>query len=312
MDTHYGELRELRSQVVPDFPPLLAIGQRILTEISLEGSRNPDPQISERAAMLNSEIAAWSEWGQSFTSAHDILASESKFRVFLWSICTIRDWRASGYLELDGVRYERDVLIAAERLVHDLNAFLFHYEAGNYPARQTLGLLHRSLAGVSKSTEVLVWERSLVARWGRRVLRIGLAAQGYNDVTPIHMISDLFWTVRDGTSYLIHPRRKTLLLGTAVFQTSIPDTPKILPRLRLWLRTVYWATVGRFSPTPRFSIFSFGGWRLHLHRKDENRLAGLFQFAGDSGVTAFDFSWGLTSLIVDQQRKIGEMRNQVG
>lgn len=302
MDAHYGELRELRGLVVPTFPPLLAAGQEALLEASHEGQYAVNDNTAMHSARIASLVRDWKKWGVSFTSAYDILSSEAKFRCLLWSVILIRNWRADGSLWLNGREYKLEILSRAEHLVHDLNAFLFHYEAGNYPAKQTLGLLHRSFASVAKAMEPIVWERSTEARWGRRVLRIGIAAQGYNDVTPIHAVSDLKWNLEDGSSQLIHPRRKDLVFGKNIYRRDIPGSPKYLGDQRLWIRSLYWACVGKVSPTPRLSVWSYGGWRMHRHRRNENRLAGLIDFAIIRGITPLDFSWEISTLINQQIR----------
>jgi hypothetical protein len=299
MTTHYVELRAARDAAVPHFPPLVAVGQRELQRVLSSGDCNSDHVA--RQTELASALKRWMRHDIAFTAAHEVIDSEVKFRVFLWTIETIRQWRQTTVLILDGQQCSVDVLNAATDLAHDLNAFLFHYENGNYPARQTLGLLHRSLAVVAKATEPVVWERSLDARWGRRVLRIGLASQHFNDVTPIHSISDLTWKPNEGTRRLIHPRARRSVLGVSAVVLDSPLSPRLLPGLRLRVRSAYWYLVGVVSPAPKLWFAAYGGLRLRRHRRRENPLAGLLKLACDRKRGALDLSWSLHSLKQEQR-----------
>lgn len=307
MTDHYVELREARDAAVPNFPPLLSLGQIEMERMIAESASDRD-----HTRQLASELSTWRKNDIAFTAAHEILSSEVKFRAILWSISTIREWRRTGELLLGSRRLPVSVLRDAETLAHDVNAFLFHYETGNYPARQTLVLLHRSLAVVSKVTEPVVWERSLNARWGRRVLRIGLAAQHFNDVTPIHSSSDLTWSPGNAQIRMIHPRVRRSVLGMSFVVPDSPLTPRLLPGPRLRLRGYYWYVVGLLSPAPKLSFVSYGGSRLRQHRRRENELAGLLKLAIDSARDALDVSWSFDELKKEQRDQAQERRAEYG
>jgi hypothetical protein len=156
---------------------------------------------------------------------------------------------------------------------------------------------------VAKCAEPVVWERSMQARYGRRVLRIGIASQHFNDVTRIHATSDLTWASTAGT-VLVHPRAMVMVLGTRPFINLLPTSPKHLARLRLSARNIYWYTVGLASPIPKLWLLSYGGSRLRRHRKYENRLAGLFLYTLNSSPcgASLDFSWNLAEVKANQER----------
>ena len=316
MTSHYAELRAVRDAAVPSFPPLLGFAQNRLLGAARAAQQTPETR--DRGAEVEAELRNWMRYDFAFTTAREMLDSEAKFRAMLWCVETIKRWRAEEVLELDSIRHPGTVLRAAEDLAHDLNAFLFHYETGSYPARQTLGLLHRSLAVVSKATEPVVWERSLDARWGRRVLRIGIASQHFNDVTPIHCISDLTWQTGEGQRRLIHPRLKRTVLGASVLVTSSPVRPRFLPGLRIRLRAAAWYLVGLVGPSPRIWFLSYGGRRLYRHRRSENQLAGLLKMASAAvnrtpeKMAALDFSWSLRALKQVQERTVCQERNEQG
>ncbi|HEY5193623.1 MAG TPA: hypothetical protein VIJ39_07095 [Solirubrobacteraceae bacterium] len=319
MTTHYVELRPARDAAVPHFPPLLRAAQQRVLAATEQPQCNTEA--GYRAHEVRAQIESWMRFDFAFTTAREIIDCEAKFRAMLWTVETIRQWRTDGILELNGVRYPQAVLTAAHDLAHDLNAFLFHYETGSYPARQTLGLLHRSLAVVSKATEPVVWEASLDARWGRRVLRIGIACQHFNDVTPIHCISDMTWKTVEGTRRLVHPRLKRTVSGASVLEGNSPIRPRLLPGPRIRIRAFMWYLVGLVSPNPRIWFLSYGGRRLHLHRRSENQVAGLMKLAitpderqaqtaserDTELMVSLDFTWSLTDL-KERQRQI--LRNQ--
>ena len=52
----------------------------------------------------------------------------------LWTLESIERWRQDGVLAIEEQVFPLEILRAAEELVHDLNAFLFHYWNGNYPS----------------------------------------------------------------------------------------------------------------------------------------------------------------------------------
>jgi hypothetical protein len=310
MADHYADLHAARSAAVPRFPALLAIGRdSVLEAAEAAGGRH--------AEAVAREAERWSRFDISFTSAREVLQSEAKFRALLHAIELIGRWRAEKELVLDGKRLPVEILKAAETLAHDANVFLFHYENGNYPARQTLGLLHRSLAVVSKVTEPVVWEKSVHAdaRWGRRALRIGLAAQHFNDVTQLHCTSDLTWN-GDGLSHLIHPRLRQETAGASVL-TDSPIRPRLLPALRIRIRFWYWFAVGILSPVPKVSFLSYGGRRLRDHRRYENRVADLLGIALANGSVpdrqvSLDFDWNLGTLKMQQRNRAQAQRRRIG
>jgi hypothetical protein len=320
MTTHYSDLRAARDRVVPRFPPLLAIAQDCILESAAEALGLAEAEDANRDHLIRliADMHGWTRFGLSFTAAGEVVASEAKFRSVLWAVESIKQWRIDSVFSVRGREYSAEVLEDAEGLAHDLNAFLFHYETGSYPARQTLGLLHRSLAIVSKALEPVVWERSLQARWGRRVVRIGVAAQHFNDVTTLHCISDLTWGSSDG-NYLIHPRLKHLVVGAAVLASDSPVRPRILPALRLGCRAGYWYLMGIVSPKPRLWFLSYGGWRLRCHRRNENQLAGLLNvalsdgfFSDDERRPSLDFSWNLAELKREQREVVRRHRREQG
>lgn len=324
MASHYAELQPVRRAALKRFPVLLvAAKQQVMDAAQTSLAKQSASTIGRhQPARVINELNAWKPYGIAFTSARETLRSEAKFRCVLWTVEAVREWRDTGVLVVAGETYSREVLDAADTLIHDLNAFLFHYENGGYPARQTLGLLHRSLALASKAMESVVWERSLNARWGRRVLRIGLAAQHFNDVTPQHCTSDLTWEPSGQDAQVIHPRLKRLVLGASLLFTDSPVRPVLLPALRVRVRSLYWRAVGVVSPTPRLWCFSYGGRRLYGHRRDENRLAGLLEFAlkepeepksvQQQTRRSLDFSWSLSSLIQEQREAVRQERRERG
>lgn len=310
MADHYVELRAARDAAVPRFPPLLSISRAMIEEAADEAG-------TPHASAIFREAREWGRFDIAFTSAREVLRSEAKFRALLCTVELIEQWRSKSELEVNGKRYPLEVLKAAETLAHDVNVFLFHYENGNYPARQTLGLLHRSLAVVSKVTEPVVWERSVHAdaRWGRRALRIGLAAQHFNDVTRLHCTSDLTWK-GDGGQHLIHPRLRRETAGVSVL-TDSPIRPRLLPSFRIRLRSWYWHAIGLLSPVPKLWFLSYGGRRLRGHRHHENRVADLLGIAlarvsADKRRPSLDFNWGLNTLKAQQREKFRAQRREMG
>lgn len=310
MADHYVELGAARKAAVPRFPALLAIGRDSI-------QRAADTAGKAHAEAISRETREWEEFDIAFTSARDFLRSEAKFRALLYAIELIDQWRLESELVLGGERYPLEILKAAETLAHDINVFLFHYENGNYPARQTLGLLHRSLAVVSKVTEPMVWEKSVHAdaRWGRRALRIGLAAQHFNDVTQLHCSTDLTWAAIDGP-HLIHPSLRRETAGASVL-TDSPIRPRLLPSVRIRMRSWYWYMVGLLSPVPKLWFLSYGGRRLRDHRRYENRVADLLGIALASEPvgnerTSLDFNWTLKTLKGQQQERIRTQRREMG
>jgi len=311
MADHYVELRAARNAAVPRFPALLSIGRDSVQSAA-------ESAAGSHAAAVAREAKEWRGLDIAFTSSYELLQSEAKFRALLCAIELIGRWRSESDLEVDGERYASEILKASEALAHDVNVFLFHYENGNYPARQTLGLLHRSLAVVSKVTEPVVWEKSVHAdaRWGRRALRVGLAAQHFNDVTGLHCASDLTWNGTSG-QHLVHPRLRRETAGISVL-TDSPIRPRLLPSLRVRLRSLYWHGVGLLSPVPKLWFLSYGGRRLRDHRRYENRAADLLGVALEGGSSkkdgrpSMDFSWSLETLKTQQRARVRAQRRETG
>jgi hypothetical protein len=318
MTTHYVELRPDRDAALPTFPPLVAFGQKHLGDALTAVIGNPDIDTATKshAIGLATDLRQWGRYGVAFTSARETIDSEAKFRSLLWAVESVRAWRTHSELVVDGHRYEPSVLQAAEDLAHNLNAFLFHYETGSYPARQTLGLLHRSLAVASKALEPVVWERSLSGRWGRRVLRIGIAAQHFNDVTEMHCTDNLQWRSEAG-EVLIHPRLKRLVLGASFLAADSPTIPRLLPGVQMKLLAWHWHAVGRMSLAPRAWFVSYGGRRLRRHRAHENELAGLLDVALarrtiETPRPSLDPSWDLAGLKREQRDRVRRNRRTRG
>jgi hypothetical protein len=311
MVTQYAESAPNRGQFLRACPILLKIAYEELTgrleeeiaraEQLVRGGNAEDAAAADlrlrRLYKLRKDAVLWGgqQIGISFTNAAEILASEFKTRALMWCIETLQDEdkrRACGVSdELYGIAIE---------LVNQLNNFALDYENGAYPPRIFLGQLHRSIAPITKALEPIIWERSLNGRWGRRVLRLGLSAQHFNDVVKIHRSNDLIW-VGSARRVVIHPAKTIDIFGKELLKNNVPTAPRLLPMVRLRVTSAYWWIIGTASPRPSIWIWSFGGLRLRRHKKCEDQLSAGIRFAlrnfktGDASVS-LSFSWSLDTL----------------
>lgn len=202
---------------------------------------------------------------------------------------------------------------AARTLVNQLNNFALDYENGAYPPRTFFGQLHRSIAPISKALEPIIWEGSVSGRWGRRVLRLGLSAQHFNDVVKIHRSNDLVWVGESNAKVVIHPAKTIDIFGRELLKNNIPTAPRFLPILRLQTTTFYWWLIGKMALRPDNWAWSYGGLRLRRHKKSEDQLAACIRFAlgtlkRDDAMASLSFSWSIDTLRRDmaQAAKTGK------
>jgi hypothetical protein len=192
-------------------------------------------------------------------------------------------------------------MTVARGAVDKLNDFAFEYENGAFPSRSMLGQLHVSLARASKALEPVVWEgKGKESRWGRRIIRLGLACQHYNDVNRIHRINSMSWTSPVNDEVVIHPALCKPVFGKEIIDPEIPYTPRLFPLLRLRARSRYWLAVGRLQLRPRF-LWAYGGRRLREHKRAEDKLSPALNFAvekrrSSNGVASLNFAWTLAKL----------------
>lgn len=246
---------------------------------------------------LQEEARRWSEpsSGLSYLAAHEILQSEFKLRALLHCIEVIRNGEDA---------FVENNRSAAVQAVNGLNDIAVDYSNGVYPAPTLLGLVHRSLAQSTKALLPYIWEKSLDGRWGRRVLHLGIAAEHYNDVTPMHWASSIQWRASDCSrqdiTILVHQRMMDNIFGKYLPCADSFAVPRTLPRFRLRVRALYWRAIGTFRLTPRVWPLTFGGWRLRQHRKAENDLAAILRLALSKGsredLAALSFGWTITDL----------------
>lgn len=312
MEVQYASTRQARTIILTTFPFLLKrayeeLAGAISKELELIrdslSSENPETAALMRSSLRHltkldgeSVMAMQPEIGISYTSASEILASEFKTRAMLWCVETLNDPEhrlAAGISD--------DLYDAAKRLVSELNSFALNYENGAYPPRTVFGQLHRSLAPVIKALEPIIWERSTDGRWGRRVLRLGLAAQHFNDVVRIHRSSDLVWSKTEQDKIVVHPARTENIYGKEQLRYNIPTTPRFLPMTRLRVITFYWSVIGRIGPSPSNWRWGFGGLRLRRHVKCQDDLSGCLRFAlsqyhSKEARASLSFSWTLETL----------------
>jgi hypothetical protein len=247
---------------------------------------------------LKKESFLWtgSHIGISYTSAAEVLASEFKTRALLWCVETLRDREQRQAAGIDEELYR-----IARTLVNQLNNLALDYENGAYPPRTFFGQLHRSIAPISKALEPIIWEGSVSGRWGRRVLRLGLSAQHFNDVVKVHRSNDLIWIGGSNAKVVIHPARTIDIFGKELLKNNIPTAPRFLPILRLQATTFYWWLIGKLALRPISWIWSYGGLRLRRHRKSEDQLAACIRFAlgtlkRDDALVSLSFSWSMDTL----------------
>ena len=318
MVEQYGKSVDYRGTVLKSCPVLLKIAYRTLhAEIDKEIdrlkkiSRAENPKTAGRADpafrhldRLKQEATTWCtpDLGIAYTDAAEMLASEFKFRALLWCVEKLRDIAARKDLGLAEEAYS-----AAEGLVNQLNNFVLDYENGAYPPRTLLGQLHRSIAPVAKALEPIIWARSLDGRWGRRVLRLGIAAEHFNDVVKRHRSNSLTWsTPLEKKPVVVHPATTIDVYGREIVRNDIPAAPRLLPDLRLQFRTFYWRLVGKLELKPSVWIWSFGGRRLRRHMRHEDQLSACLRFAlaskAGSTPVSVSFSWTLDTLRHDMAR----------
>ena len=305
MTKQYALSAEERGRALRELPRLVDIGyteiyQAIISEIAriqTDMSDSPDGQF-EHLRKLEQEATTWikPKLGISYTSAHEILGSEFKFRAFMWCIETIRDDE-----QRDAIGISEDLLEASRRAIEKINIFAMEYENGAYPPRSMMGQMHKSLATTAKALEPLVWEgKGKEGRWGRRIVRLGVAAEHYNDVTSIHRISDITWTAPDKDDIIVHPALTIPAFGKEIVDTTVPDVPLFLSLPRLKLRAQYWKLVGGLGLRPR-AWWAYGGRRLRQHMHAEDKLAPALNFAianrcnGDLRAS-LNFGWALADL----------------
>jgi hypothetical protein len=314
MVQQYGNTAKVRGRILKECPRLWSLAYS-----AVEGAVDSEIAIKERlvqeedadaAVALNLELrhlrrlrkeaAVWmqKDLGISYTSAAEILDSEFKLRALMWCVEVLKEpslWREVGYT------YE--LISLCESVVSGLNNFALDYENGTYPARTLLGQLHRSIAPAAKALEPIIWVRSIDGRWGRRVLRLGLAAQHFNDVVKVHRNSDLLWRWSDSPEdkVVVHPAKTIDVFGQEILRANIPAQPRLLPTLRLRFRTFYWWLVGKAALRPSSSLWAYGGTRLRRHRKQEDQLAsclkyGLDKLKSPDRLLSLSFNWTPSSL----------------
>ncbi len=323
MTKAYAATAQKRGMLLRECPMLIRIAYDKLAEniderLALEEAKlklSQNHEASARADLqlrhlyaLQHECRIWNgdKVGIAYMSAAEILQSEFKLRAILWCVEIMGDEIRRKEFGVSGELYT-----SMEQLVGQLNSFAMDYENGSFPARTLFGQLHRSIAPTAAALGPLIWARSINGRWGRRVIRLGLAAEHYNDVTRIHSSSDLIWigTNLDGAAakVVVHPAITVDLFGEQILRTDIPGTNQFSRTLRLKVRGIYWKIIGDLNLTPGAWIWSYGGHRLVLHGRSENQLAACLRYALDSKKTespreAFDFSWSKESLRAEMAR----------
>jgi hypothetical protein len=328
MVKQYGDTLNARRQILGECPMLLklayqAVKSAVDAEVTLK-EQSIQLQDAEAAAVADLELRHLSRlqreatiWlkpdiGISYTSAAEILSSEFKFRALIWCIEVLRE---------PSLRHDagfNDELIAlCASLVAELNNFALDYENGTYPPRTLLGQLHRSIAPTVKALEPIIWERSLSGRWGRRVLRLGLAAQHYNDVVKIHRSTDLVWLSAispRGGKVVVHPAKTINIFGQEILRADIPRQPRVLPLVRLQLQTFYWWLVGNAAFRPSSTLWAYGGARLRRHQKQEDHLSACIRYGLDhlrapGRLLSLSFTWNLGALREDMVRTAKERKS---
>jgi hypothetical protein len=319
MTRQYASTAKTRGRVLRNCPMFMKLAYERLSaaldeaiarrEQFLSESHNAEAKVVADVALtrlnrLKRESVMWNnaELGISYTSAAEVLQSEFKLRSLLWCVETLQNPQLMQELGVDVDLYKK-----MESLVGQLNAFALDYENGSFPPRTLFGQLHGSIAPIAKALEPIIWERSITnGRWGRRVLRLGLAAQHFNDVMLIHRSSDLIWSNNESeASYpnlIVHPALAEDIFGEQILRADLPGTQRVCPSVRMQFRTAYWSIIGRLSLTPSSWLWSFGGRRLRRHAKVENYLAACLRYAltnlarPASGPISLSFDWDIESL----------------
>jgi hypothetical protein len=314
MVKQYADTSNERGRILKECPVLLRraykeVQSAIESEIALKESPAQDQSPEEAAAagrdlrhlgQLQREAVIWTspDIGISYTSAAEILSSEFKLRALLWCIEMLRqpDLRQR-------LGYTDDLMGLCASLVRKLNNFALDYENGTYPPRTLLGQLHRSIAATVKPLEPIIWERSVNGRWGRRVLRLGLAAEHFNDVVKIHRSNDLVWESdrRPEDGVVVHPALTIDAYGNEILRVNIPEQPQFLPVLRLQVKTFYWWLIGKAEVRPRSPLWAYGGTRLRRHERHEDRLSAFLRYGfdnleGSGRPISLTFTWTLSGI----------------
>lgn len=324
MTKQYSLSAKERGRALRELPRLADIGyteiyEAIVSEIARIQEESPDPsdgkfELLEHLYRLQEEAIMWikPKLGISYTSAHEILDCEFKFRAFMWCIETLRDDEQRAAIGISD-----DLLEATRGAIDKLNIFAMEYENGAYPPRSMMGQLHKSLATTSKALEPFVWDgKGKEGRWGRRIVRLGIAAEHYNDVTSIHRISDITWTALDKDDVIVHPALTIPAFGKEIVDTTVPDVPLFLSLPRLKLRAQYWKLVGRLGLRPR-AWWAYGGRRLRRHMHAEDKLAPALNFAianrrnGDMRAS-LNFGWTLADLPQAMTEGFRKLRSESG
>jgi hypothetical protein len=340
MVDQFSKSEVFRAKVLETFPPLLlfaydTLDQAIEAEIQklqFAPANNTNLGLETRLNRLKAESKAWRGSSQrtlAFTSAKEILASEYKFRAFMWCLEVIRhppDWPAVGLTE--------DRIAVARDAVAKLNNFALDYENGVYSPRSLFGQYHLPIARIGAAIEPLVWEgggnkpiqsdkdneTELVRasqRWGRRIVRLGIAAEHFNDVTSIHRISNITWYSGEfNMTVTVHPRVTLPVSDKEILDVSSPVVPHVLPMVRIRMVSSYWRLVGHLRPRPRL-LWAYGGRRLRQHKQAEKRLVPLLNYAIDhkrdhSVAASLNFTWSLGSLPAEIATQVKERRESVG
>jgi hypothetical protein len=323
MTKAYAATAEKRGKLLRDCPMLIQIAydelasdidkQVTTAESKLKLSQNQEANAVADIRLrhlyaLQRECRIWNnaKVGLSYLSAAEILQSEFKLRAVLWCVEVLTDPDRRTEVGISAELYK-----TMEQLVGQLNSFAMDYENGSFPPRTLFGQLHRSIAPTAAALGPLIWARSISGRWGRRLIRLGLAAEHYNDVTRIHRNSDLIWigTGADGNSrkVVVHPAIAVDLFGEQVLRMDIPGVTRFAPALRLKIRAFYWYIIGKLTLTPNLWAWSYGGYRLMLHGRRENQLAACLRYASANLADAserasLDFSWSSESLHAEMAR----------
>lgn len=309
----YSDSSDPRTTVLRKFPPLFAMGYDAVSNaliadiVAREAARSamqPDAAAIAGVALqhlddIRRQLELWHKpsIGLSYMSAAEIVNSEAKLRVLLFAISRIRAEPSSAEA------IDPTVLTAARKAVNSLNDFATEYENGGFPAREMYGLLHRSIGSVTKALEPIIWAESPNGRWGRRVLRLGIGSQHFNDVSGLHRTSDMSWSTAAADNvtsvrYVVHPARTIDVLGREQPDMRVPGEPRFLPIFRLRMRQLYWRWIGVLAFKPKRFIFTFGGSRLRRHAKAEGKLVTILRFIRDSqhapgAYGALNFGWTL-------------------
>lgn len=306
----YKESAAERGRILREMPALMAHGYEAVhaalnRHLIEQGLNQPcedidhldAPQLHLESLQRDAVMLIQPDLGLSYTAAHEIEASEFKFRALMWCIETIRNPESSE----DSLHLSPDLIETARRAVDKLNDFCLEYQNGAYPARIMLGQIHRSLILTAKALEPIVWEgKGTDGRWGRRIVRLGIVGQHFNDVTAIHRVTEVTWTSKRRTALVVHPAMTRPILGREVVVHPPQGASHLFLLGRLRLRAQYWRLVGALSMRPRF-WWAYGGSRLRMHERAERQLGPKLNFAIEAHATdalpaSLNFAWTLDDL----------------